>query len=217
MTLLDILHTAASGHFPAPDGTIAVCPQPGRTAAVISFSAHFLVCADVDPAWVRSVLPAHDYAAPHGARFLTALADRIGADVGALDAVFAAPASSVSGPDGLREIDGRHHPRVRRALRYRGDVRVWQTADGSGHVLLGRGVAGRWETAFEVEPAARGRGLGRALARAALTLAPAGEPVFAEVSPGNVASMRAVLAAGYRPVCAEVLLPLASDGGPDGG
>jgi len=29
--------------------------------------------------------------------------------------------------------------------------------------------------------------------------------LFAQVSPGNVASMRAFLAAGYRPLCAEVL------------
>jgi GNAT superfamily N-acetyltransferase len=107
----------------------------------------------------------------------------------------------------LEEIAVRDHPRVQRALRYREDVRVWRTPDGSGHVLLGRGLAGRWEVAFEVEPAARCRGLGRQLAEAARTLAPPGEPLFAQVSPGNAASLRAVLNAGYRPVCAEVLLP----------
>jgi GNAT superfamily N-acetyltransferase len=94
-----------------------------------------------------------------------------------------------------------------RALRYRDEVRVWRTPDGAGHVLVGRGLAGRWETAFEVEPAARGRGLGRRLAAAATGLVPPGEQVWAQVAPGNAASLRAVLAAGYRPVCAEVLLP----------
>ena len=94
-----------------------------------------------------------------------------------------------------------------RALRYRDDVRVWRTPDGSGHLLVGRGLAGRWETAFEVEPSARGKGLGRALAAAATSFVPPGEPVFAQVSPGHAASLRAVIAAGYRPVCSEVLLP----------
>ena len=95
---------------------------------------------------------------------------------------------------------------VLRAHQYRDDVRVWQTADGAGCVVLGRGLAGRWEVAFEVEPHARGRGLGRALASAALGLLPAGTPVFAQVSPGNSISLRAVLAAGYAPIAAEVLL-----------
>ncbi len=56
------------------------------------------------------------------------------------------------------EIEARDHPRVVRALRYRDDVRVWRTPHGDGHLLVGRGLAGRWEMAFEVEPAARGPG-----------------------------------------------------------
>ncbi len=73
-------------------------------------------------------------------------------------------------------------------------------------VLVGRGFAGRWEAAFEVDPGERGHGLGRALAGAARHLVPQGEPVWAQVSPGNAASLRATLAAGYRPVGSEVLL-----------
>jgi GNAT superfamily N-acetyltransferase len=96
--------------------------------------------------------------------------------------------------------------RVRRADHYRDDVRVWQTEDGAG-CTLGRGLAGRWEVAFEVEPRARGHGLGRVLAAAALGLLPAGTPVFAQVAPGNSVSLRATLAAGYAPVGGEVLLP----------
>ena len=64
-------------------------------------------------------------------------------------------------------------------------------------LIVGPGVAGRWEMAFEVTPAARGRGLGRGLAAAASTLVPDGEPVFAQVAPGNPSSLRACLAAGY--------------------
>jgi hypothetical protein len=37
---------------------------------------------------------------------------------------------------------------------------------------------------------------------------PEGEPVFVQVAPGNVSSMRAVLAAGgFTPIGAEVLFP----------
>jgi RimJ/RimL family protein N-acetyltransferase len=59
--------------------------------------------------------------------------------------------------------------------------------------------------AVEVNPEFRGTGLGTMLARATPRVAPAGEPLFAQVTPGNVASVRAFLAAGYRPICAEVL------------
>ena len=42
------------------------------------------------PGWVRDRLPPGDLGAPLGARFLVALADRIGAHVGTLDALLAA-------------------------------------------------------------------------------------------------------------------------------
>jgi hypothetical protein len=206
MSLLDPLLAAAGGRSPEPDGTVEVLPQLGPTAGVVAFSAHFYVCADVDPDWVRERLPPGDYSAPHSAPFLVALADRIDAEVGALDVVLARrPGGSV--PLELEEIEDRDHPRVVRALRYRDNVRVWRTPDGAGHVLVGRGLSGRWETAFEVTPEARCRGLGRRLAAAASGLVPGGGPVFAQVSPGNAASLRAVLAADYVPLCAEVLLP----------
>ncbi|HEX4700402.1 MAG TPA: GNAT family N-acetyltransferase [Actinomycetes bacterium] len=207
MSLFDVLHAAADGRPPEQDGTVDVLPQHGRAAGMVAFSAHFVVCADVDHGWVRDQLPLGDFNAPLGARFLVALADRIGADVGSIDVVLVAAGTGGPPDVSLEEISAREHPRVVRALRYRDAVRVWRTSDGAGHVLVGRGLAGRWETAFEVEPAARGRGLGRHLAAAATGLVPFGEQVWAQVAPGNAASLRAVLAAGYRPVCAEVLLP----------
>jgi hypothetical protein len=209
MSLYDVLTAAVRGTPPEADGSVEVLPQAGLAAAVVAFSAHFYICADIDAAWVADALPPGDFSAPHGARFLTALADRLQSGIGALDVVLAAN-SAPQAQDGelvLEEVAVRDHPRVQRALRYREDVRVWQTPDGSGNVLLGRGLAGRWEVAFEVEPAARCRGLGRRLAEAARSLGPPAEPLFAQVSPGNAASLRAVLNAGYRPVCAEVLLP----------
>jgi GNAT superfamily N-acetyltransferase len=99
---------------------------------------------------------------------------------------------------------GADHPRVARALRYRDDVRAWQTAGGV--MLIGQGVAGRWETAIEVDPGDQGKGLGRELALAARHLVPDGAPIWAQIAPGNAASVRAFLAAGFRPAGAEALL-----------
>jgi hypothetical protein len=49
------------------------------------------------------------------------------------------------------------------------------------------------------------KGLGRRMVAAALALVPATEPVFAQASPGNAASLRALLASGFRPISSEVL------------
>jgi GNAT superfamily N-acetyltransferase len=209
MTLYAVLEEAAKGTLPTQDGQVEVCGEDtGKAAgAVVAFPAHFYVVAPVEPEWVRGMLPPGDYTAPLGARFLTALADRLGAGIGSVDAVLAARAHGGGSPLTMRPASDRTHQRVRRAERYRDDVRVWETGDGMGCLVLGRGLAGRWEVAFEVEPEARGHGLGRALAAAALGLLATGTPVFAQVAPGNSVSLRAVLAAGYAPVGGEVLLP----------
>jgi L-amino acid N-acyltransferase YncA len=75
-----------------------------------------------------------------------------------------------------------------------------------GTVLTGRGVAGRWETAVEIDPGARGAGLGRRLALAARHLVPDGATLWAQIAPGNAASVRAFTAAGFTPMGAEALL-----------
>ena len=97
------------------------------------------------------------------------------------------------------------HERVTRARAYRTDVEVHTDAQARGLVILGRGLAGRLEVSIEVHPEHRGRGVGSDLARAALKLVTDGEPLFAQVAPGNVASLRAFLAAGYKPIGSEVL------------
>jgi GNAT superfamily N-acetyltransferase len=212
MSLYDVFAAAADGKLPAQDGQVEVvgdaCP---KAAAVIAFPAHFYVLAPVEPAWVHALLAPGDFIAPLGPRFLVSLADRLGMWIGASDVMLAAHAHGRGDDLGLREVAGGAHPRVRHARQYRDDVRVWETSDGAGCLVLGRGMAGRWEIAFEVEPAARGRGLGRGLAAAALGLLPAGTPVFAQVSPGNSISLRATLAVGFAPIGAEVLLTRSRD------
>lgn len=182
--------------------TVTTLPAPlGARAVVVGGTAWHVVAADVEPEWVAAAVADDPIAAPLNARFLSALADRVGAEPGVLDAVLVAPSSQSGGLELVpAEVD---HPRVERALVHRSAVRVWTTPDGAGLLTLGRGVAGRLEVSLEVDPFARGRGLGTALARAARSLVD--EPLWAQVAPANVASLRAFLAAGYRPVGAEVL------------
>jgi len=42
-------------------------------------------------------------------------------------------------------------------------------------------------------------------------MVPDGEPVFMQTAPGNAASLRALLAAGYSPVGSEILFCAAPD------
>lgn len=205
--LAGILRDAAKGTFPPADGGVTVLPQPSdRDAGVWGFTAHAVVFADVDQDWVTSQLPVNDLGAPLGPPFLQALCAATDRRPGSIDML--CKAEPLSGPpdiDLTPEPDTRH-PRVARALSYRDDVRAWRTADNAGVILLGRGVAGRTETAIEVDESRRSRGLGRALALAARHLAEPGEPLWAQVAPANAASARAFLAAGFIPVGAEILL-----------
>lgn len=126
-----------------------------------------------------------------------------------LDVVLTAPAGRVTATVlEFAEVSGDGaHPRAVRTRRYRRQVRIWETAGGEAVLVLGRGLAGRWAVAFEVAPGARGRNLGRRPAETARALVPDGEDVSVQVAPGNVPSLRAVLAAGFVPVGAEILFP----------
>ncbi|TDD24435.1 GNAT family N-acetyltransferase [Nonomuraea diastatica] len=202
-SLTELLAEVQHGRPPAADGGVTIVPQPSpRDAGVIAFTAHTVVFTDLDPGWVRDRLPADDLSAPLCPPFLQAMAGRTGRRIGNVDLLGMAPPLGGPPPVPLSEVTGSDHPRVARARRFRDAVRVW-TGQG-GLLAVGRGVAGRWEIAVEVEPGRRGRGAGRTLATCARHLVP--EPVWTQVAPGNAAAVRAFLAAGYQPVGAEVLL-----------
>ncbi|MFE0274255.1 GNAT family N-acetyltransferase [Streptomyces sp. NPDC058992] len=206
-TVARILEAAARGDFPPPDGGTTVVPQPSaRDAGVLAFTAHSVVFTDADPVWVRGALTAaasDPLAASMNPGFLTALMARTGRSMNTIDLLTVATARSGEPGLELREMTDPDHPRVARALKFRDEVRVW-AADG-GVLVLGRGVAGRWEAAIEVDPEARGAGLGVRLAVAARHLVP-GTHVWAQQSPGNARSVRTFQQAGYRPVGSEALL-----------
>ncbi|MER7106737.1 GNAT family N-acetyltransferase [Streptomyces sp. NPDC000229] len=201
-----ILAAASRGEFPPADGTVTVVAQPNeRDAGVLAFTAHSVVFTDEDPDWVRAELAATSsdaLAAAMNPVFLARLMARRGRHMNTIDLLTVADALPGPPPVALREIVDPEHPRVARAVKFRDGVRVW-AADG-GVVVLGRGVAGRWEAAVEVDEDARGRGLGRDLAVAARHLVP-GPVVWAQQSPGNARSVRTFQAAGYRPVGSEAL------------
>ena len=205
--LLRLLEGAAGGMPPPADGVVEVWPAlDGPVDAVLAFTAHHVVAAAVDPDLVAARLPEGDLGAPMSAGFLAWLGGRLGSHPGSLDVVLAAPGLGGAPPLELRPLEGpARHPRAARAQRYRRDLRVWTDPEGAGVLVIGRGLAGRRELSFEVDPDRRNRGLGRLLVAAARHLVPAGEPLFAQVSPGNAASLRVVEVAGFRPIGAEVL------------
>jgi hypothetical protein len=201
-----LLDNAAHGSFPPCDGVVEVLPSPGGYAdAVIGFTGHFVLAADVDPASVVTKVAPADFSLPMAPGTLADLGRRLGSAPRAYDALFCRIGEGTGAPAWLHEVDAHDHPRVDRAARIRTDLRLWIADDVAAVLILGRGVCGRWELGFEVAPHAQGRGLGRAVAAAGAAIAPAGEPLWAQVAPGNAASMRAVAAAGYTVVGSEVL------------
>jgi GNAT superfamily N-acetyltransferase len=207
--LLTLLHNAANGQFPPGDFKTTHLPSPDSPAdGVFAFFGHHVIASNVEKSFVREWTDRDPFALSD-VRFLAALADKLGTTPGIYDAVFAARGEGNSATDGgLIETDDHTHPRVIRAHSYRdpSTIRVFKDPTGEGLLVMGRGLAGRMEAAYEVDPRARGNGIGRKLIAGARLLAPNGEPVFLQISPGNVWSMKAL---GndpvWKPVGAEIL------------
>jgi GNAT superfamily N-acetyltransferase len=203
--LAAIFEDAAAGHFPTAGDGVTIVPQPSaRDAGVIAFTGHSVILTDADPAWVTCQLPAGDLGAALSPAFLQALGMRTGRIARGTDLLACAAALPGSAAIELTAETDPSHPRIARVLRYRDNVRAWHAPGGV--LIIGQGPAGRWEVAIEVDAGHQGRGIGRALAVAARHLAPQGAHLWAQIAPGNAASVRAFLAAGYRPVGAEALL-----------
>ncbi|KAA1373714.1 GNAT family N-acetyltransferase [Aeromicrobium fastidiosum] len=199
-----LIASFAAGDFLPPDGGWQrVDPWRPGLEAVIAFTgrAVFAISPTVGDDELMA-LGADGFGGAHDPRLIAAIAGP-GAWIDSLDALLVgrgtrttdAPARLVPRPD-LRS-----HPRALLAAGLRDDVEVLghPGGDDSSVATVGRGVGGLRELSFEVDPAHRG-GAGTSLVRDALTTVAAGELVVAAVAPGNAASLRAVLAAGFTPV-----------------
>jgi len=170
----------------------------------VAFTGHVVVAADVSRPWLEAWVHGNDFSAPTSAPFLCALEVLLRRRAGGVDAILLGEPLPGPPPIPLTPVAAHDHPRVARAHRFRSDVHVW-SAD-PGLLILGRGLGDRWEVAFEVPEPSRNQGRGRALAAAARHLIPEPRPLWAQCAPGNAASLRALLAAGYKPVGSEVIL-----------
>jgi RimJ/RimL family protein N-acetyltransferase len=201
--LAHVLAEAAAGRPPPPDAVVEVLPSLGPEAddAIVGFDGHLVVTTDVPADEVRRRIPDGMFTLWCHPAVPLWLAERTGRDPATADIVLVAPALAGPPPIDLVEVDSGPAGRLRRT-----DVRSWRTADGLGSVAIGRGLAGRWELAYAVAPEARSGGRGTALAHAARHLVPDGGVLWASTAPGNVRSVRALLADGFTPVASETLL-----------
>ncbi len=204
--LATIVRDALHGQFPAGDGLVERLPawRPGLEA-VVAFTGHGYLCLQDDrpvPAAAKSL--SHDaFGGLTDPRLITALAgpDAGRHDIDSLDVLLAAGASDEPLPHLVLRTD-LAHPRITFARRWRDDVRALTTTTGPDDsvVVLATGLAGLTEVSIEIAPRSRGRGNGTAMLRAVrASLAPE-EIVVAMVAPGNAASLRTFLAAGFTPV-----------------
>jgi hypothetical protein len=205
--LADVLREAAAGVFPPQDGAVQLLPPDAAgTCAVVSFTGHAYVLTELS-ADALSGLALDGYgAATHPSALLRLAGD--GA-IGSLDVVLVR-----AGEGGTSSLAGRsdleQHPRVQRARHHRRDVRV--LGDERGFVTIGRGLVDRTELSVELLDHAHNSGAGRQLIAEGLRAIGRDELVFAQVAPGNAASLRAFLACGFRPIGSEVLIDVTADG-----
>lgn len=205
--LAAILREALAGRFPASDGVVEiVSPDPGGEHAIVEFTGHALVLTDHPDA--ADILADRDAfgGASHPEVVSSLAGDRF--EIGTCDMVFVRRAGDRCA-DRLDRIESvvptdRHdlHPRALRARHHRREVTI--LGDERGLVTIGTGVVGRTEVSVEVVDARPG--VGAALVEGALRHLRPETWVFAQVTPGNVRSVRRFVSLGFRPIAGEILL-----------
>jgi GNAT superfamily N-acetyltransferase len=192
---------AADGRFPAIDGGWSRVPMwRGGVEAVVAFTGHavFAVADDIPDAMLVG-LGADGFGGAHHPRLVSSLAGA-GSWIDSLDALLVMRSTG-----GVRSLVARPDlaglPRVAHAAGVRDVQQVLGPSDpdDASVVVVAKGIAGLTEISFELDPRHRQQGRGEALVRAALAELP-GETVLAAVAPGNAASLRSVLAAGFVPI-----------------
>jgi hypothetical protein len=205
--LARLISGAAAGRFPAVDGGWRRVPpwRPGLEG-IIAFTGHAVLALAPDITDKRLAdLGVNGLGGAHDPRLIVALA---GPDawIDSLDVLMIGRGTD-SGPPGARpRLDDRPdlaaHHRALFAAQIRDRPRVLGYPDRrrSAVVVFSRGLAGLTEIGFELEPERRGAGGGAELIRDALSSLPLGQLVVAAVAPGNAASLRAAMTAGFAPI-----------------
>jgi hypothetical protein len=197
------LVAAADGQFPPIDGRVAVhSPEPDGLHVVHEFTGHAIVLTTHAAADLVA-RGADGFGGVTQPDVIRWLAGPDGA-VGSHDVLLVARGSTTSSMPLAKRSDLDDHPRVQRARHYRSDLGVF--GDERGLVTLGHGLVGRLEISVELTSVAHRGGAGRELIRAGLALVPEGDLVWAQIAPGNAASLRAFLACGFVPIGAETLI-----------
>jgi hypothetical protein len=190
--LAGLIAAAAAGRFPDPDGGWRRVPpwRPGLEA-VVSFTGHavFAVAPDI-PDRRLAALGADGFGGAHDPRLIAALAGPEGW-IDCLDMLMAGRGTGRAGaPSPLIDRPGlAAQPRAEFAARIRSHPRVlgYPDPDRSALAIISQGIAGL-------------RGGGSRLAADALAMIPAGQLAVAAAAPGNAASVRALLSAGFVPL-----------------
>ena len=196
----ELIAAVAGGRFPAVDGSWRRVPpwRPG-VEAVVGFTGHAVFAVEPDiPDRLLGDLGADGFGGAHDPRLISALA---GAD-GWIDTLELLLVARGTGTSTLVDRpDLAAHPRAAFAARIRDCPRVMGYPDPgrSDVAVISKGIGGLTEISFELEPGHRGNGAGTRLVRDALGTIPGGEIAVASVAPGNAASVRALLAAGFGP------------------
>ncbi len=199
-----MLADAAAGRFPPADGAFELL-KPERTGrcAIVEFTGHAVVLAEVSRDALIS-LGAEGFGGASHPDVKRLIAGPEG-QIGSHDAVLVARGH---GPGRSSELERRNdledHPRVVRSRHHRLDVEVF--ADDTGLVTFGRGLVGRLELSVELFDVTAGNQAGRRLLKRALQLISPDQFVWAQVAPGNAASLRVFLACGFTPIGAETLI-----------
>lgn len=202
--MAELIASASLGHFlPADGGWQRVPPWRANLEAIVSFTGHAVFAvSSLTTDDVLEALGADGFGGAHDPRLVATLAGRDGW-IDSLDVLLTA--RGTGGADGTSGLvprpDLAGHQRVRFATDVRDDVTVLGFPDParSAVVILSRGIAGLRELSFEIEPTRRG-GAGAALIEHALSTVPVDEWVVAVAAPGNAASLRALLSAGFTPI-----------------
>jgi hypothetical protein len=199
--LAELIIDAVDGRFlPVDGGWHRVPPWRPGVEAVVAFTGHAVLAVDDDITDARLAgLGVDGYG---GANHPRVLMDVAGPDgwIDSLDAVLVwRPERPPRVAPLIDRPDLADHPRVQFAQAVRDDVRVLGPRDGSNGAVatVSRGIGGLTELSVELDDAGRGRGGGAALVAAAVAAVPDAEVVVAAVAPGNAASLRAFLRAGF--------------------